>query len=285
MFKKTRRKIVAVIMSILVCLLLGTLVIIYASSYFELRRTNFAMLSRYAQMYILPGQAPEAPGKNDTPDKKEPFFDKLHKDRPFEQSYLVSTFYSVAISRDGAVLATDTGNRENERMGVLVSELLTLARAEDARPKHEPLDFSRLVAGGVLPFESLAFEHGLTLKTELADNVCLCGLAPELSRLVSILVDNAIRHSSGSSEILIRLEKKRSHAILSVINGSAAIPPDQLPHLFDRFYRTDETRNSQSEHYGLGLAIAKAIVDAHHGKIDVHCHDGLIEFQCRLPRA
>ena len=173
---------------------------------------------------------------------------------------------------------------ENERMGKLVGQLLELARAEDVKPQMEYLNFSRLVAGGVLPFESIAFENGLLLNTQIAEDVTLRGNQTQLSQLVSILVDNAIRHGHGGKEIQIRLTHNRSLAVLAVINAGEAIPPEKMEQLFERFYRADEARNSEDNHYGLGLAIAKAIVEAHKGKIEAHCYDGLIEFRAMISK-
>ena len=173
---------------------------------------------------------------------------------------------------------------ENERMGKLVGQLLELARAEDVKPQMEYLNFSRLVAGGVLPFESIAFENGLLLNTQIAEDVTLRGNQTQLSQLVSILVDNAIRHGHGGKEIQIRLTHNRSLAVLAVINAGEAIPPEKMEQLFERFYRADEARNSEDNHYGLGLAIAKAIVEAHKGKIEAHCYDGLIEFRAIISK-
>lgn len=79
------------------------------------------------------------------------------------------------------------------------------------------------------------------------------------------------------------LGKEKGHAILSVINDGEEIPPEQQKHLFERFYRTDEARSGEDGHYGLGLAIARAIVTAHKGTIAVCCHHGKVEFTAKLP--
>ncbi|MBE6636722.1 MAG: sensor histidine kinase, partial [Ruminococcaceae bacterium] len=90
---------------------------------------------------------------------------------------------------------------ENERMGMLVGQLLDLARTENITPQTERIDFSRLVAGEALPFESVAFEKGLSLQTDLANPVGVIGNSTQLKQLVSILLDNAIRHSKAQGEI------------------------------------------------------------------------------------
>lgn len=173
---------------------------------------------------------------------------------------------------------------ENERMGKLVEQLLDLARTENAKLQKELLDFSRLVAGGVLPFESIAFEQGMPLKTRIADDISLMGIGSQLSQLISILVDNAIRHGKTGEEVVVDLSATRSTAVLSVVNGGAPIPEDQVSQLFERFFRVDEARNGEEKHYGLGLAIAKAIVLGHGGTIEVNSFNNKVEFLIKLPR-
>lgn len=173
---------------------------------------------------------------------------------------------------------------ENERMGKLVGQLLELARTEDVKPQMEQLDLSRLVAGGALPFESIAYENGLTLRSQITEGVVALGNSTQLSQLVSILIDNGIRHSQNGKEVLVRLTHTRSAVALCVINDGPPIPPEKTAQLFERFYRADEARNGEDTHYGLGLAIAKAIVQAHQGKIEVSCYDGKVCFTVRLPK-
>ena len=81
----------------------------------------------------------------------------------------------------------------------------------------------------------------------------------------------------------ITLRKEKGHTLLSVMNDGEEIPPEQQKHLFERFYRTDEARTGEDGHYGLGLAIARAIVTAHKGTIAVRCHHGKVEFMAKLP--
>ena len=172
---------------------------------------------------------------------------------------------------------------ENERMGVLISQLLDLARTENVTPQMEFIDFSHLVSGEALPFESVAFEKGLELKTDISDNIKVTGNTTQLKQLVSILLDNAIKHTSEKGDVFCKLIKENNFAKISVINKGDEIPKEHRKKLFERFYRVDDARNSESNHYGLGLAIAKAIVDSHKGKIEVLCYDGLVEFQVKLP--
>ncbi len=217
--------------------------------------------------------------------------DKKQKQFISDAGHELKTPVSV-ISANADLLSSEIGENkwlaniqyENERMGNLVKQLLELVRAENMQQAKEQLDFSRLVSGGTLPFESIAFESGLTLTSEIEDGIFVNGNQNQLSQLVSILIDNAISHSDDGKEISIKLHSSKHHAVLSVINSGQPISDDVKARLFERFYRADEARTDDTGHYGLGLAIAKAVVTAHGGKIELNCFDGLIEFQAVIPK-
>lgn len=172
---------------------------------------------------------------------------------------------------------------ENDRMSVLISELLELTRAENAAPQMEPVDLSRLVCGEALPFETVAYENGLELECDIAENVWVNGNSVQLKQLVSILIDNAIQHGKAIKEVKVILKKEKNNAVLSVINGGDPIPPEEQENIFERFYRLDEARSGDGGHYGLGLAIAKSVTESHKGTISVQCYSGKIELTVRLP--
>ena len=196
----------------------------------------------------------------------------------------------AVISTNAELLSREIGENEwlsnivyeNDRMGELVRQLLDLSRAENAEIPMEQVDFSRVVTGETLALETLAFDCGRVFRTDIEDGIIFTGRKTQLTQLVSILLDNAIRHATGS-EIEISLKRQGHHAVLSVINDGDEIPQDKLDHLFDRFYRVDEARNSEGQHYGLGLSIAKAVTEKHGGSITVSCRDGKIRFAVSLP--
>ncbi|MEE1245049.1 MAG: HAMP domain-containing sensor histidine kinase [Acutalibacteraceae bacterium] len=128
-----------------------------------------------------------------------------------------------------------------------------------------------------------AFEKGLALKTDIESNISVEGNSTQLKQIVSILLDNAIRHSKEQSEVYLSLKREHSVAKLSVINKGDEIPQEQREQIFERFYRVDTARNSEDNSYGLGLAIAKAIAVSHKGKIEVQCYDGFVEFKVQIP--
>jgi len=171
---------------------------------------------------------------------------------------------------------------ENERISSLVKELLELARTQNSASVFEEIDLSKLTAQEVLPFESLAFEHGNVIESDISGDVVVRGNRHQLEQLISILTDNAISHSTGGV-IRIELGKERRHALLRVSNDGPEIPKETRERLFDRFYRSDNARSEGDNHFGLGLAIAKAITDAHRGRIDAECRNGKVIFSVYLP--
>lgn len=171
---------------------------------------------------------------------------------------------------------------ENDRMGELVKQLLDLSRAENTDTPMEQVDFSRIVTGEVLAFESLAFDKGKTIQSNIEEEIRLAGRQTQLSQLVSVLLDNAITHSTGNA-IEVSLSRQAHKAVLRVRNEGEEIPAEKLEHLFDRFYQLDEARSSEGRHYGLGLSIARAVAEKHGGSIDVSCQEGKVEFAVSLP--
>ena len=111
----------------------------------------------------------------------------------------------------------------------------------------------------------------LTAKSEVDDKVL--GLDAGANDYLTILLYNALKYSEDGGQILVRLEKEKKRIRLSVYNTTEFISREHLEHLFDRFYRTDSSRNSQTGGYGLGLSIASATVEAHRGKITASTED------------
>lgn len=197
-----------------------------------------------------------------------------------------------AINVNADMLAREIGDNkwlsniqyENGRMNELVQQLLILARTEKVSMPKEKLDFCRLTAGEVLPLESVAYEKNITIKTEMEESVFVCGNSAQLKQLVSILLDNAVQYSTGN-EVSLAISKERRSVRLTVINEGKAMESDHKRNIFERFYRVDDSHDNSDGHYGLGLAIAKAIVTAHNGKIVVDCFDGKVRFTVTLPAA
>ena len=137
----------------------------------------------------------------------------------------------------------------------------------------------------------MAFEHGVTLETDVPDTLEAYGNRKELEQLAAILIDNAVKHSPAGGTVQVVLEasaarhgRKEAPALeLRVANAGDVIPPEALPHIFDRFYRVDESRTHRDNSYGLGLAIAKGLAEKNGGSITVTSRDGRTEFTLLLP--
>lgn len=197
---------------------------------------------------------------------------------------------------------------EATRMKSLVDELVAAARAaeesDNARAerknRHERVNLSELVERSALQFEAVAFERGIDFTWDVAPGQTLLGNAAELERLTKILLDNAMKYAEAPAtsaaragadgeaapdaaatasaswaggrceRACVRLELAKSHERIEVRvrNTGEPIDPEKLPHLFDRFYRADESRTDSSS-FGLGLFIAQSIAQSHKGTLSV----------------
>ena len=168
----------------------------------------------------------------------------------------------------------DNTKEETSRMKQLVEELLFLARSDAGAVQavqvtRLPLDFSDIVLNGVLLFESVAFEHKVTLDNDIDPGITLEGCEAQLKQVVTILLDNACKYAGRNGSVSIGLKKSPHHAVLTIQNTGEPIPLEEQKHIFERFYRTDKSRVRKEGGYGLGLSIAKTIIDQHKGKITV----------------
>lgn len=186
----------------------------------------------------------------------------------------------------------DSTADEAQQMSALVNDLLTLARADEntvsglgGMPK-ERLDFSDIVDGIALEFDAVAFERGCVLDSAIEPAIMVEGDPQNLKRLAKILVDNATKYAPSGSTVTLKLVRDQGHAVLSVNNLGTPIDPEDLPHLFERFYRSDKARTRETGGFGLGLAIAQSITESHGGTIAVASDaDHGTTFTVRLPEA
>lgn len=172
---------------------------------------------------------------------------------------------------------------ESRRMKALVEDMLTLSRAESGRAApFAPLDLSDLVTDAALRFEPVAFEAGHPLQYDIQNGASLSGDRQQLDQLLDILLDNAVKYAAKDAPIRLTLDISGKNAVLAVENPGDPIPPDKLPHLFDRFYRLDDARTGAGG-FGLGLAIAQQIVRRHKGAITAASDARATRFTVTLP--
>lgn len=165
---------------------------------------------------------------------------------------------------------------QSERMSRLIQDLLYLAGIDEGIQNQRDHEFnmSNAVLATLLAFESMIYEQHKTLDYEIDRDIPLVGDETKIKQLVTILLDNAIRYSDANGVICVALHREGSKVCLSVQNSGEGIPAEVQGKVFDRFYRKDASRSRQTGGYGLGLAIAKSIVDAHKGSIAVSSEVG-----------
>lgn len=175
---------------------------------------------------------------------------------------------------------------ESERMKKLVDQLLFLAKSDAVQIPATFASFhlSDAAWSCLLPFESIAFEKKINIIEEISPNIWIYGNEEQLKQLMVILIDNACKYTSAQGTVRFRLYSEQNKVFLKVSNTGDPIPPDDLEHIFERFYRSDKSRVYQNGGYGLGLTIAQTIVEKHHGKIQVFstAEEGTI-FSVSLP--
>lgn len=162
---------------------------------------------------------------------------------------------------------------ETARMSKLVSDLLYIAKSDvnEVAMVMNEFNLSHTTLGVCLVFETVAFENGKILDTDIEENISYKGDEDRIKQLITILVDNAIVHSNGNANIMVSLKRDNKDKIkLSVSNTNGEdIPKGCEERLFERFFRVDKARNRSSGSHGLGLNIAQSIVKNHNGSISV----------------
>lgn len=172
---------------------------------------------------------------------------------------------------------------ETDRMAELVGRLLELSRLESgATLDRETVDLSALVREVWAPLALQLEQKDITLSMEL-EEIQVEGDRVRLKEAIENLASNTLRHCTQGGQIQVRLERHESQANLSVYNDGPAVLAEDLPHLFEPFYRGDKSHNRDSGGTGLGLAIVRAAVLAHSGDCSVENREGGVCFQIQLP--
>lgn len=171
------------------------------------------------------------------------------------------------------------------QMRGLVEYLLSLARVDhgDAQISKTGLDLSTLTEEAVLPFEAVYFEAGKNLESSIEPEIHMAGSPQHLRQVLEILLDNGCKYSAPGSTVILRLARQAGHRVLlSVSSPGEMLTQKQCDDIFKRFYRLDAARK-MNHSYGLGLAIAQSIVEAHKGHIWCESKDGENTFYVNLP--
>ncbi|MBR3247262.1 MAG: HAMP domain-containing histidine kinase [Clostridiales bacterium] len=176
--------------------------------------------------------------------------------------------------------------KQTERLTELTNRLIYLAKTEEgSKDKMNRIDFpiSDVVAEDVESFRGLAIAGGRNIETSITPDISYKGDQKAIRELVSVLMDNAIKYSPEGSTVKVSLVRNGQGVRLSVANDTVdPVSKKDLDHMFDRFYRTDESRNSETGGYGIGLSIARGITEAHGGKIYAEGKDKEIRITAEL---
>jgi heavy metal sensor kinase len=162
------------------------------------------------------------------------------------------------------------------RMSRLTDQLLTLSR-RDAGVEHFTrtlLDLNALVAGVVDAMQPMAESKGVRLRLDGEGPVQIHGDEGRLRQVFINLVDNALKYTREGGTVTVQVGQRNRSATVAVVDTGIGIPPEHLPHVFDRFYRVDRARTRAEGGTGLGLSIAQSIVKAHGGSIEITSSPG-----------
>ena len=172
---------------------------------------------------------------------------------------------------------------EVQSMNKLVNDLLVLARMENKNTSNnQKFNISKEVEMSVSVFESMMYEKKITLETNINERIDFNGDKEDIKHIISILIDNAIKHTEENGKIIVNTVKEKNNIKIEVKNQGKPIPEEERQKIFERFYRVDKARSRSEKRYGLGLSIAKGIVEKYKGTISVSCKDGFTSFIVRF---
>ena len=162
-------------------------------------------------------------------------------------------------------------------MTELTNNLVYLSKMEESehKPAMAEMPLSEVVSETVNSFTPLIKGKNLNFSANIMPDITLYGSPDAIRRLTSVLLENAVKYSPANGKLTVNLTANKKSAVLSVFNETEnEIKKENLPHVFDRFYRTDASRNSATGGHGIGLSIAKAITEIHGGSIKAETISG-----------
>ena len=224
----------------------------------------------------------------------EPAYESYNKQKEFieDASHELKTPLSVILAsceayetfKDKKYL--DTIKDETLKMNKLVCDLLDLSKLEDddVKKTFTNINLSKLVTKQILTFEPLAFEKNITFEDLVQDNINIYCNSEDIQSLIEIIIDNAISHSYKNNKITVSLNSSKDNVTLKITNAGEPIKKEEEDKIFERFYRSDKSRNRNESRYGLGLAIAKRIVLNHNGSIKASSKNCFTTFTIILPK-
>ena len=198
---------------------------------------------------------------------------------------VIATSLKVLEMEVGQQKWIDKARSQTEKLRELVNSLVTLSRMdeEDSPLKFEHFSISDALQETVDSFTDYAESNGHALKVTITPDLDFYGDEYAIRQLASILLDNAVKYAAAGSDITFSLVKNKKHLLLKTSNTCQNLDEDSLRHLFDRFYRPDQSRSHETGGFGIGLSIARSIAEGHKGTIHACCPvKDQIEFTVRL---
>ncbi len=166
---------------------------------------------------------------------------------------------------------------QTERLKTLTNDLVLLARMEEAETSMQKIEFpiSEVATETVMPFKNVALQQGKEFVCNIQPMLTLKGNDKAVIQLINILMDNAFKYSPEGGTVAFNLTKQNKVIYIHIFNTTEDyVDKRQIGQVFERFYRTDASRNSETGGSGIGLSVAQAIVNAHSGKIQAWTQDG-----------
>ena len=199
---------------------------------------------------------------------------------------IIDADVSVAEMESGPSEWLDDIKTQTRRLAGLTGDLIYLSRMDEGAMDMQRIDFpvSEVISDTVQSFRARVQVEEKTLTADIEPYLTLYGDEKSITKLVTILLDNAVKYAKEKGTISVSLHKKSKILEFIVQNDAESVDPASLPHFFDRFYRADASRNSSRGGYGIGLSMAQAIVTAHKGRITASLpEENLLRITVTLP--
>ncbi len=196
---------------------------------------------------------------------------------------IISANTEVLEMTEGKNEWTESTMQQVQRMSELISHLITLSKLQETDEiVLTDVNFSEVTEKVATEFRVLAEKNGLTYETGIAQDRHVKADEAGLRELVSILVDNAVKYCTEGGTVRVNLEAKGHNTLLTVSNTYPEKSDVDYSRFFDRFYREDESHNSEKKGFGIGLSMAQHFVEMFKGKIHVNYKNGMIHFVVTL---
>jgi len=177
----------------------------------------------------------------------------------------------------------DSLREEVDRLTRLAASLDLLAGAGDERPMPEDLDLGTLVRAGVELTAPTFARRSIHVQADIAPGLVVHARADELAQVISNLLQNAIRYTPTGGDVRVTVERSDGAAVVRVTNSGAGIPAEDLPRVWERFFRVERSRDRASGGAGIGLAIVKRLVEEAGGRVGATSESGVTTFWFSLP--